>query len=81
VAFSPDGKTIASGDARGLLSIWQVPAPTEWPIELATTAAETLAFARIDDDNMVVRLSPAGWRERRQKLNQAAGIQNVPASK
>jgi WD40 repeat protein len=81
VAFSPDGMTIVSGDARGLLSIWQVPAPAEWSIELATTAAETLALARIDEDNTVVRLSSAGWRERRQKLNQAASIQNVPASK
>jgi hypothetical protein len=61
VAFSPDGKSLASADANGAIQMWHTPAPGgDWIILAASALAIVLAALAVAMTARAIWRGPGG---------------------
>jgi WD40 repeat protein len=67
VAFSPDGKTVATACHESGVQLWPVPAPLDGDPEQLRLYAEVITGVELDEHGLPRALDAKTWQERRSQ--------------
>jgi WD40 repeat protein len=73
VAFSPDGRTLATGTRGGITRLWQVPPQLDGSSRRITLWVQVVSGLELDGNEDVHVLDAESWHARRQSLQGMGG--------
>jgi hypothetical protein len=72
-AFSPDGRSLLTGDKGGSVRMWQVPRPVEGDVKRLALWVQSITGSELDAAGTMRPLAPAVRDERRRQLQKLGG--------